>query len=201
MCLFLEAAKAWQRLTAIEYRMTAGRKGKTFSFRLDFEAADFPHLAGMQYAKDADFGLHPSEYYGEKLMDVLLSGKMDGSRIEASRNWERIEGRLKAIIGLQETLDSDFLIAKFDPSKVPAGSRIDADYVIRNISSGETYFIFVDEDQTHRHYCKSAFAVGITDYLRNQPQLTMLKKEKTQDGQTQILYRHPNFVEQPVAPV
>ena len=201
MCLFLKAATAWQALSATQYRITAGRKGKTISFLLDFDAADFPHLAGMQYAQDVDFGLRHSQYYGEKLIPALLSGKLDAARIERSRNWDRIQGRLNAIVHLQETLESDFLIAKFDPSRVPTSSRIDADFVIQNLSSGEIYFVFIDEDKEHRHYCKSAFAKAAIDYLQNQPQLTILKKEKVVDGQASLLYQHPNFKEQPLVSV
>ena len=82
MCLFLEAARVWQRLSETEYRITAGRRGKTFSFALSFAFADFPHIAGMQYAQDVDFGLRPSEYYGEKLIPSILTSKLEASRIE-----------------------------------------------------------------------------------------------------------------------
>lgn len=199
MSLFLKAAQAWQELGKIEYRITAGRKGKSVSFRLDFILADFPHLAGMHYAQDVDFGLRPSEYHGEKLIPALLSGKLDAGRIEKSRNWAKIQGRLNAIIGLQNTLDSKFAIAYFDPAKVYAGSAIDADYVIKNIDSGEIYFVFIDENEYNRYYCKSAFEKNNVDYMQNQTQLTVLKIEKFENGSSKVLYQHPNFIEQPVA--
>jgi len=199
MCLLLEAAKAWQRLVKIEYHITVGRKGKSVRLRLDFDFADFPHLVGMQYAQDVDFGLRLSEYYGEKLVPVLLCGKMDGSKIEKSRNWEKIKGRLNAIISLQKTLDSEFSIARFDSSRVHTNSRIDADYVIKNLDSGETYFIFIDESKEHCHYCKSAFAKGNIDYMQNQPLLTVLKKVKFENGNSRVLFQHPNFKEQTIA--
>lgn len=201
MCLFLKAAQAWQKLVQTEYRITAGRKGKSVSFRLDFDFADFPHLVGMQYAQDADFGLRPSEYYGDKLVTALLSGKMDGRRIERSRNWEKIKGRLNAVISLQQTLDSEFLIARFDPNRVHTNSKIDADYVIKNLDSGEIYFVFIDESKKHRYYCKSAFAKTHIDYMQNQALLTVLKKEKIENGSSRVLYQHPNFKEQPTTVV
>lgn len=196
MCLFVEAAKAWHQLIQTRYYITAGRRGKTYSFRLDFDYADFPHLAGMQYAQDVDFGIRDSEYYGDKLVPALLDGKMDGSRIEKSRNWERIKGRLQAIIGLQKTLESDFSIALFDPTKVHTNSRIDADYIIKNNESGESYFVFIDKDTKYRYYCKSAFAKGNVDYMRNQAQLTRLKVDKFENGKRQLLYLYPNYQEQ-----
>ena len=120
---FLDAAKAWQELLQTEYCITVGRRGKTASFRLQFDLADFPHLAGMQYARDVDFGLREAEYYGEKLVPALLSGALGGRRLEQGRNWEKIKGRLHAILHLKATLESDFLIAWFDPSKVAHTAR------------------------------------------------------------------------------
>ena len=195
MCLLVKAAREWERLSKTEYHIVAGRRGKAVTIRLGFDFADFPHLSGMQYARDVDFGIRTSEYYGEKLIPALLSGRMDGSRIESGRNWEKIKGRLDAIIGLKETLEGDFLIAYFDPQKVRANSRIDADFVIKNERSGETYFVFIDERDEQRHYCKSAFAKENVDYMENQSMLTVLKKEKTENGETKVLYRHPNFRE------
>lgn len=198
MNLLLAAAKAWQELLQTEYCITVGRRGKTASFRLQFGLADFPHLAGMQYARDVDFGLREAEYYGEKLVPALLSGALDGRRLEQGRNWEKIKGRLHAILHLKATLESDFLIAWFDPSKVRTYSQIGVKYVVTNLNSGETYFVFIDENSEHRHYCKSAFTKADVDYIQNQPRLTVLKKEKIEGGSRRTLYRHPNFKEEPV---
>ena len=142
------------------------------------------------------FGIRISEYYGEKLIPALLNGRMDGRRIENGRNWERIKGRLDAIIGLKETLEGDFLIAQFNAQKVRGNSRIDADFIIKNERSGETYFVFIDEKDEYQHYCKSAFAKENVDYMENQSMLTVLKKEKIENGETVVLYRHPNFKEE-----
>ena len=194
MCLFVEAAKAWQQLTKTRYYIAAGRKGKLYRFRLEFGYAEFPHLAGMQYAQDVDFSLRASEYYGEKLIPALLNNKMDGAKIEKSRSWEKIRGRLHAIINLQQTLESDFSIALFDPAK--SNSKIDALYVIKNNTSGETYFVFIDQNKEHRYYCKSAFAQDGVDYTKNQSLLTRLKVDKFDDGKQQLIYQHPNFHEE-----
>ena len=194
MCLLTEAARRWEQLSQTEYHILVGKRGKEISIHLKFDFADFPHLSGMQYAQDADFGIRASQYYGAKLVPALLHGKMDGSRIESSRNWGKIKGRLDAIIGLKETLEGNFQIAFFNPRKVRANSRIDADFIIKNEESGETFFVFIDEEHG-RHYCKSAFAKDNVDYMENQSMLTVLKKEKTENGKTTELYRHPNFKE------
>lgn len=194
MCLLTEAARRWEQLSKTEYHIIAAKSGKAVSIHLKFDLEDFPHLSGMQYARDVDFGMRASEYYGRKLVPVLLSGKMDGRKIESSRNWKMIRGRLDAIIGLKETLEGDFLIAFFNNQKVRANSRIDAKFIIKNERSGEIYFVFIDE-RDGRHYCKSAFAKENTDYMENQSRLTVLKKEKIESGESKVLYRHPRFKE------
>ena len=41
-----------------------------------------------------------------------------------------------------------------------------------------------------------AFAKENVDYMENQSMLTVLKKEKIENGETVVLYRHPNFREE-----
>ena len=197
MNLLLHAAYAWAQLINAEYRITVGRKGHANCFRLCFSPEDFPHLCGMQYARGVDFGLRRNEFEGGKLLDSLLSGKLDGARIEKSRNWEKIKGRLNAIICLEQTLESDFIIAHFDSRRVLTGSKIQAEYVIQNTSTGEIFFIFLDKDPSQRYYCKSAFAKTNVDYLKNQTLVTVLEKEKYIDGTWELLFRHPNYIREP----
>lgn len=194
MCLFKQAAEAWLELVGTEYEIITGRKGKQYTIKLDFDAADFPHLVGMQYASDVDFGLRSSEYYGAKLIPALVDGKLDGTKIEKSRNWSKIEGRLKAIINLQKTLDSHFAISLFDPRNVRGiHSKIDADFVIKNPDTGETYFVFISEDNNHRQYCKSAFAQEDIDFMDNQQKLTVLQNTKRINESATVLFTHPNY--------
>ena len=85
----------------------------------------------MQYAKDTDFGGHKSEYQGEHLVPALLNGEINDIEIERSRNWQKISGRLEAIIGIEKILDETFTIAAFSNSKVRCHSQIGAEYVIK----------------------------------------------------------------------
>ena len=61
MGILLDAATAWDALKDTTYTIELGRKNKQYSICLSFETADFHHLAGMQYVKDVDFGMRPSE--------------------------------------------------------------------------------------------------------------------------------------------
>lgn len=194
MGLFLDAARAWDELCKISYSIELGHRGKQFTVNLTFEPGDLPHLAGMQYAKDVDFGLRRAEYYGVNLISAVLSGKLDESRICSARAWPRIEGRLKAIVSLQQTLCGSFDIAKFNPKKVQGSCNINAEYVIKNTVSGETFFVFLDSEKD-RYYCKSAFQSEYTDYMRFQTPLTVLKVSKQDSMGSEVLYQHPNFME------
>ena len=72
-------------------------------------------------------------------------------------------------------------------------SKIDADYIIKNLETNETYFVFIDEEQSHRQYCKSAFKKDHIDYMDNQQKLTLLQSTKCINGITEILHTHPNY--------
>ena len=82
MCLLRKAAEAWEKLLNLRYDMVFGRKKKSYVVSLSFERYDFPHLVGMQYANDVDFKINSAEYYGEKLITAILSGRVDPKRIE-----------------------------------------------------------------------------------------------------------------------
>ena len=192
MGLFLDAVHAWDELCKTSYSIELGHKGRQFTLNLTFEPGDLPHLAGMQYAKDVDFGLRPREYYGVNLMSAVLSGKLDENKICSARAWSRIEGRLMAIASLQKTLSGRFSIARFNPRKVPGSCSINAEYVIKNTISGETFFVFLDAEND-RYYCKSAFRSEHTDYMRFQTSVTVLEVTRRECTKVELLYRHPNY--------
>jgi hypothetical protein len=192
MGLLMAAACAWAELCGTKYIIELGHKGVQHSINLTFEPDDFPHIAGMQYAKDIDFGLNRSEYFGKNLIPAIVSGRMEEERICKARSWDKIEGRLKAIVNIPQTLSGNFIIAKFNRNKVNKSCSIDAEYVIKNTVSGETFFVFLDSDND-RYYCKSAFQNDHTDYLLNQTVMTVLQVIMETPSEKVELYRHPNF--------
>lgn len=193
MGLFLDAAIAWSSLHNVNYILDIARKGKLERIELSFLDEDFSHLAGMQYAKDIDFGIRKAEYYGESLIPALLNKRMDDTKIELSRNWNRISGRLTAIINLQKTLDGEFIIVSFNKLKVRGYSQIDAKFAIKSMISGDVYFVFLDE-RSGRYYCKSAFRKENTDYSENQSVMTLLQKTKIVDDVKTVLYTRDGYI-------
>lgn len=187
MSLFFDAAKAWDALTKISYRFDVARKQKLNKIQIAFPVEGFPHAAGMQYARDVDFGIRAPQYAGPLLIPAILNNKIDPSKIEKSRNWSRIRGRLASIISLQKALDGNFEIAIFEKESVKEYSKINAKYIIKNAISNVIYFVFLDES-SGLFYCRSTFEQSTVDYFRNQKKLTVLYKEKIIDTTSQVIY-------------
>lgn len=196
MGLLYDAAAAWSSLQDTSYCFLLGRKGSwSSSFCLDFRPEDFPHLAGMQYASDIDFGINKAEIRGRKLLPKITGRKLDDTLIEKSVNWkDKISGRLKGIISLEKILDSDFLIYIFDAKKVPYGTNIEAKYVIKDVQSGISLFMFVDDSGT-RWFCKSIFQSVYSDYAVNQTRVSVLKKKKRKNEEVIFDIVSPNYKE------
>jgi hypothetical protein len=192
MGLLLDAAAAWHGLLDVSYILDVGRKNEMTRIQISFFADDFTHLAGMHYAKDVDFGIRQNEYCGQRLLPALLDKRIDDSKIEKSRNWEKISGRLNAIINLQNTLENEFKIVAFNKNKVRGKSKIEAEFAIRSEISGDTYFVFLDRE-SGRYFCKSAFRKSITDYTENQTPFTVLQKTKIYGKTSVLLYKRDGY--------
>lgn len=194
MSLLFDAAVAWENLRDTEYYLLLGRKGKAAVLPcLKFLPEHFPHLAGLQYAKDIDFGVNRAELRSGKFISKIIKQEIDAKAIEKAEQWSSIiSGRLEGIIELESTLDSDFLIYSFNSKRVPHGTTIEAKYVIKNPSSGITFFVFVDEDNGG-WFCRSVFKESIADYTNNQAQFTVLKKQKRRGHEVILDYIHPNY--------
>ena len=192
MGLLLDAAIAWNDLSNISYVIDVVKNRKKEQIELTFLSEDFPHLAGMQYATDVDFGVRKAEYYGGKLIPILLNKRIDDSRIEKGQNWDQISGRLSAIINLQNILDNDFKIVSFNKYKVRGYCTIDADFLIKSEISKDIYFVFFDKE-SGRHYCRSAFRKSIKDYTENQTPVIVLQKIKIVKDIPKTLFLKPGF--------
>lgn len=197
MGMLLDAVNAWVALQDTTYEFLLGRsKNWSASFTLDFQPSDFPHLAGVHYADDVDFGINRAELHSAKFIAKLLSGYIDDDLIERAAAWNsKIKNRLECIIVLERILDADFLIYKFEQKRVPHGSTLCAEYVIKYADTDLALFVFVDHDMHTRWFCRSVFQSSSADYTINQTRLTVLKKRKLKNGELNIDYTHPNYKE------
>lgn len=192
MCLFLEAAAAWIALLPTEYILKLGYRKKSYDIRLVFEKANFYHLSGMHYASDVDFKISPNKMYGEKLIDAIISNKINVCDIEKSKKWEKIKGRLEGIVALKNIVESEFSIYKFSPNKLSFKSEISAEYLIHNPKLNLSIFLFLGDTGDY-FYCKSIFLEKTRDYTQNQTPYTVLQKIKVENGSSKEIFRHPSY--------
>lgn len=192
MGLLFDAAIAWDKLSNATYDIDVAKNRKVHHIKLSFLREDFPHIVGMHYATDADFGISENEYYGDKLIPAILDKRLDDRRIERSRDWSRISGRLTAIINLEATLDNEFDIAAFDNKKAVGYCKIKADYIILDRISDDIYFVFL-KSREEEYFCISAFKKESHDYFLNQQKMTVLYKAKTIDSVKTELFKHQRY--------
>lgn len=195
MSLFLDAAKSWESLLKISYTFIIGHKKNTETICLFFRLIDFDHLSGIHKADDIDFKLPRRVYRGEKLVNALLSEKLDDKLIEKSIYWNQISDRLSDINRLEMILDSDFRIYQFNPRKLSFHSDIRANYLIFSEEYQTGIFLFIDKDQ-NIDYCKSIFSKDDRDYTINQTKWVVLKKIKHHDDVDEVLFVNESYREQ-----
>lgn len=190
------AAVIWDSLSDTEYRIVIGRRGKTRTLHIRFRAADFFHLSGMHYASDVDFKLHKKQFDGARLIGALLSGKLDGSLIGKSRNYqEKIAGRLRCLCHLPDFFEGDFELYEYRADHLPFHSKIEAQYLLYHAPSGIGCFLFLDREDDIC-FCRSVFEERDSgDYRRNQTRWTILQTAKTVQNHSIILYQKPGYPE------
>ena len=178
--LLYGAAVAWKELTQYYYIFTYGYKKQLYTINLSFPPEKFPHLAGFQYLKDVSL----PRFSPSKTLDMVLSGKIKHSQIEKGSQYEEsVKPRLEALIRLKETIEQEFLLHSYMPRFYSFVTKIKADYLI---SSAEVPidFIFLIKSNSPGDIsicdfvCCSAFTQTNRDYLENQLQRTILKKER-----------------------
>ena len=176
MSLLLDAAVCWKNMLDISYTFVIGHKWDTQMIQLQFQPDEFAHLSGFHYVTDVDFHLPRQALYGKKLMQAVISGKIQEASIEKSTHWDKVSQRLQDILFLEKILDDDFQIFQFHAYKLPFHSKIDANYLVYSTKYQTGIFLFIDREQS-RDYCRSIFSKDSRDYTINQTQWTILEKE------------------------
>ncbi|MDE6830248.1 MAG: hypothetical protein K2P34_07975 [Lachnospiraceae bacterium] len=132
MDLLQTCAEAFEQLLPYQYHIVIGRKGKILEFTLSFDRADFHHLAGLHKLTDNVRFLTGKR---EVIMQEILSGKLKLSHAQQSAFFRQMEPRLKPLAHLEEFLDSNEMIFRYN-SKVHTFSVIQADYLLQNNFEG-----------------------------------------------------------------
>lgn len=176
MDILQACALAFQGLLAYEYHFVIGRKGKMREFYLNFNEADFHHLAGLHKLKDI---AQIQQGMREKIFNQILIGKMPLSLIEKSVYYDKMKGRILPLTDLEGMLDDNQMIFRYN-EKVHKYSLIKADYLLEGQANLIPAFLFLGKrtDNEEEQMCRTLFKIEKMDYTQGQPRYTLLKKEK-----------------------
>lgn len=187
MDLLQQCAQEFEYLTAYQYHMIAGRKGKLIEFTISFDPSDFHHLAGLHKLRD-----HVRFRTGKRsdIFSEILSGKLTLFHAQQSTYFSDMMSRLEPLASLESFLDSNDIIFRYNP-KIQAFSLINADYLLENKYKGNPVYLFLSQRAGHdSQVCRTFFPKTDRDYTTGQPRYTLLKKEKRNimTGETVIQY-------------
>ena len=187
MDLLQECAASFKRLLPYQYHFTIGRKGKMLAFTLDFDEADFHHLAGLHKLRD---NVHFLTGKRADIFNGILAGKLTYAQVEQSAYFSEMAPRLAPLVELEAFLDSNEIVFQ-KKKKMQKFSLIKADYLLENQYQGNDVYLFLAQRASAQtQVCRSFFPKQKLDYTSGQPRYTLLKKEKvnTLTGTVTIQY-------------
>lgn len=180
-----DCVQAFLPLLSTEYQLILGRKNIAVELNIVFDKKDCFHLMGLQYLKDRT-DLSRSR---DIIFDEILSGILCQEQFEASVHYKEIEDRIDFLPMLEEMLDSNNMIFKYN-KKQNIYSMIEADYLIKNTITGRNLFLFLSKNSKDKYFCRSFFPQTKKDYSENQATWTLLYKKKINklDSTELVLY-------------
>lgn len=137
MDLLHKCAVAFDHLLPYEYHFTIGRKGKMLAFTLDFDKADFHHLAGLHKLKD---NVHFLTGKRADIFNGVLTGTLTYAQVERSAYFSEMVSRLTPLVKLESFLDNNEIVFLFN-EKTQKFSLIKADYLLENQYDGNDIYL------------------------------------------------------------
>lgn len=192
MDLLLQRALEFERLTHYKYRYTLGRKGKLFSFVIDFQRSDFHHIIGLKKLKD----LECVDSAREKVFNRILNGEITHEIIKKSAFYHQMEKRFYAFENFVKIFSDENTTYKYTQDM--SRSRINADYLLINDSFEELLYLFICKRTKGDTYCcKSFFPFEEFKYELKQTKLTVLKVEQinADTGAQSLVFKNKNYKE------
>lgn len=175
MDLLQQCAYAFKQLLNYEYHFTIGRKEKPRSFILNFDPADFHHLAGLHKIKDN------ARFFAGKRADIfqeILAGQLTYKQAASSTYFSQLKERLAPLSQLESFLDHNEIIFHYNEI-ANKFSIIKADYLLTNQLKDIPIYLFLSQrTDSHKQVCRTFFPKEKLDYTIGQPRYILLKKEK-----------------------
>lgn len=194
--ILCSAAKEYQKLKNIKYRIVIGRKGKSYNIMLHFPPEAFFHLAGLQHLEDITF---PSTNK-ERIYKEILQGKFTLENIRASVFYEKcfIEERLLDFSLLKEMIESDSLYYMINLQRYIQYTNIKADYLCEYKYEKEIVYLFLVIEKFYPKFkdeCKgcSLFTKHGYDYSLGTSKTTILLIERIENDESIIVYKNPSY--------
>lgn len=172
----------------IAYHFVIARKGIQREFTLSFQKSDFHHIAGLHKLRDIFTAQHGSR---EELFDNVLNETISQNLIQKSEFYGDSSSRLLTLCHLEEILDSENLIFKYNEN-VRVYSQIKSDFLIEGkVKELPVYLFLVSRnDDMKNQMCRTFFPKSTIDYSYGQPKYTLLKKGKIRVSDGAVLYSY-----------
>ncbi len=186
-----KAAIAFGNLFNKSYEILIGKKGKEVFIPLYFSPIDFHHLMGLGKLKDLRIATMPRE----KVFSDIIQDKITYEDISKSLYFHQIIDRFAPLSEVEKILDSNEMIFKYVSYKM-TGSSIQAEYLLSTAYNNTTTYIFIDEKENRKFFCRSFFPKREKDYTQGQERWTLLYKEKINldTGEAVVQYKHSTYL-------
>lgn len=200
--ILYEAAVEYQKLRDTAYKILVGRKNQSYEIMLHFPPESFFHLAGLQHLEDVTF---PSTNK-ERIYKEILKRKLTINDINSSSFYEKwfIEERLSDFKFLRDMIETNSFYYKINSRRYIQYTDIKADYLCEHKQDINTIYLFLVIQKQYPRFkneCKgcSLFTKHDYDYSNGTSKTTTLLIEKVENGNNEVIFRNPSYVEKDVA--
>lgn len=169
------AAENFKALTQMQYNIVIAKKKKAYQITIRFSEDEFFHLAGLHKLTDI---ANTFPVRRKETIHKILAKKLSLDKIQQSEFFEEIALRLETFASLEDILDSNEIVFKYNKRYNPT-SYVDADYLLATLFLMRDTYIFLAKDEKNDcYFCRSLFPKNELDYTAGQTQYALLYKEK-----------------------
>lgn len=180
-----ECAVAFNKLLDKEYSIIAGKKNNLIEICIFFEKTHFVHLIGIDKLNDIKI----PKMNSTKLFDYILNGKLSFDDIAKSVRFEQISDRIEYFPYLEQMLDSEEIIIKYN--RLKAKSSVQAQYILYSKMDNLNIQYFIDIDSSvGKYFGRTFFTRKDNLYLTDNPYIILKKVKilKLDNSDDQILF-------------
>ncbi|MGL5978862.1 MAG: PBECR4 domain-containing protein [Erysipelotrichaceae bacterium] len=161
------------KLMDITYYFKLGHKNKTVEIEIEFQKQDFHHLLGLHKLRDLQIYRNNREI----IINKLLKNQLQLVDLKKSSYFSEIEERLKVCGYLEQLLDGDTLVFRWNKVSY---SKIDASFLIQASFKDIECYLFLKEMKSNSitYKCNSVFPKLNSNYERGQMKFAVLEKKK-----------------------